>query len=431
MKKKFFPFLIVSLFIFLLSTATPANAALPSELQRKIEETKRQHEALLEEQRKLQAELNRTAAESRTLQGAVNSLDSSRRKLASDIKLTESNIKNANLRIDALENALTEKEYQINIHQGAITEILQALAMRGSQSIFIDLLYHGNISDVWVDSNSRSELQEKLSAEIDALRDTRVILDKEKQLKEQTKNQLVGFKSELSGQQKVIVENQNAKTALLAQTKSKEAEYQKLLADNIARQKAFEADLFRFESELKTILDPTKLPSTKTGALSWPLDNVTITQRFGTTADSGRLYVSGTHNGVDFRAAVGTAVKSAGSGVVQGIGNTDSQRGCYSYGRWVLIRHDNGLSSMYAHLSSAIVSEGQTVVAGQVIGYSGGSPGANGSGYSTGPHLHFGVYASQGVKIAPYTTSINCKNVSIPIADPKAYLDPLAYLPVL
>jgi murein DD-endopeptidase MepM/ murein hydrolase activator NlpD len=111
--------------------------------------------------------------------------------------------------------------------------------------------------------------------------------------------------------------------------------------------------------------------------------------------------------------------------VVKGTGNTDSQRGCYSYGKWVLIEHPNGLSTLYAHLSVIGVTVGQSVTSGQVIGYSGRT------GYATGPHLHFGVYATQGVKVVQFTSSINCKNVSIPIADPTAYLNPLSYLPKL
>jgi murein DD-endopeptidase MepM/ murein hydrolase activator NlpD len=78
---------------------------------------------------------------------------------------------------------------------------------------------------------------------------------------------------------------------------------------------------------------------------------------------------------------------------------------------------------MYAHLSSFAVAKGDIVKSGQVIGYSGNT------GYSTGPHLHFTVYASQGVKVMQYTSSVSCKHATIPIADPKAYLDPMLYLP--
>ena len=165
--------------------------------------------------------------------------------------------------------------------------------------------------------------------------------------------------------------------------------------------------------------------------MGWPVDRINITQRFGITTDSGRLYASGSHNGMDLGIPVGSAVRSARQGVVWGTGNTDEQPGCYSYGRWIMVKHDNGLSTLYSHLSSTIVSSGQAVTKGQTIGYSGGTPGAYGSGYSTGPHLHFGLYATQATRLQLYTSSINCKKVVIPMADPKAYLDPLSYLPSL
>ena len=60
----------------------------------------------------------------------------------------------------------------------------------------------------------------------------------------------------------------------------------------------------------------------------------------------------------------------------------------YQYGTYVLIEHNNNLSSIYAHLSLAIVEEGSEVKRGDIIGYSGNT------GYSTGSHLHFGVYAT-------------------------------------
>jgi murein DD-endopeptidase MepM/ murein hydrolase activator NlpD len=143
------------------------------------------------------------------------------------------------------------------------------------------------------------------------------------------------------------------------------------------------------------------------------------------------LLGSGTHNGVDFKASVGTPVKAVLGGIVKGTGNTDDQAGCYSYGRWVLIEHPNGLSSLYAHLSQSRVSQGQSISTGEVLGYSGGQPGVFGSGYSTGPHLHLGLYASQGVEVKQYTQSLFCKKVFIPVASANAYLDPLAYLPAL
>jgi len=93
----------------------------------------------------------------------------------------------------------------------------------------------------------------------------------------------------------------------------------------------------------------------------------------------------------------------------------------YVYKKDTKVDHNESIGDIYLDISKT----------GEVIGYSGGTPGVNGSGYSTGPHLHAGLFASQGVQIAQFTTSKNCKHVIVPIADPSAYLDPLAYLPAI
>jgi len=112
-------------------------------------------------------------------------------------------------------------------------------------------------------------------------------------------------------------------------------------------------------------------------------------------------------------------------GVVVGIGNTDLYPGCYSFGKWIMVRHENGLSTVYGHLSVISVSVGEQVETGSVIGYSGNT------GHTTGPHLHITLYATQGVHIEKYVSSRGCKEVTIPLADIKAYLDPLAYFPTI
>ena len=55
------------------------------------------------------------------------------------------------------------------------------------------------------------------------------------------------------------------------------------------------------------------------------------------------------------------------------------------YGKYVVIRHDNGMETYYAHMSEVLVNVGDRVSLGDVIGKIGST------GYSTGPHLHFGV----------------------------------------
>ncbi|MGR8007141.1 M23 family metallopeptidase [Streptomyces hypolithicus] len=94
---------------------------------------------------------------------------------------------------------------------------------------------------------------------------------------------------------------------------------------------------------------------------------------------SGGSWSSGYHTGVDFTASSGTPVKAVATGTVVSAGWSGS------YGNEVVIKHDDGRYSQYAHLSSLSVSSGQSVGGGTQIGLSGST------GNSTGPHLHFEI----------------------------------------
>ena len=106
---------------------------------------------------------------------------------------------------------------------------------------------------------------------------------------------------------------------------------------------------------------------------SWhsPLDKTIVTSDFG-------LRRAVWHYGIDIRVKTGNPVYAAFDGVVR-ISGYD-RRG---FGRFVVIRHKNGLETLYAHLSKSLIKLGDEVKAGDIIGKGGNS------GRSTAPHLHF------------------------------------------
>jgi murein DD-endopeptidase MepM/ murein hydrolase activator NlpD len=261
----------------------------------------------------------------------------------------------------------------------------------------------------------RSTLQNKVS-DLTTLKST---LQTNKSDAEQKRAELAALKQKLSNDQKGLTAARAAQTQLLQETKNKESNYQALIKEKEEEGKRFEAALYELSAGLGSS-DLSGVPAARSGVLRWPLDNVFITQQFGKTSASGRLYASGTHNGVDFRAAIGTPTKASMGGVVAEI-NQGAVPNC-QYGKWVLIKHGNNLATLYAHLSSISVTKGQTVSTGEVLGFSGNT------GYATGPHLHFGVYLADAVTLKQYTCKSG-KTVTIPIAPINAYLNPQAYLP--
>lgn len=121
-----------------------------------------------------------------------------------------------------------------------------------------------------------------------------------------------------------------------------------------------------------------------TGSFIWPLPSSTyITSRFGL-----RIHpITGeqkSHNGIDISANSGSTIVAADGGTV----TMAAWNG--GYGNCVMIDHGNGYITLYGHMSSLAVSQGQSVSQGECIAYVGST------GLSTGPHLHFEVYQGGG-----------------------------------
>ena len=119
-----------------------------------------------------------------------------------------------------------------------------------------------------------------------------------------------------------------------------------------------------------TVVVPDTFRIDMTG-FAMPTTNTKITSKFGPRRR--RM-----HNGIDVKVYIGDTIRAAFSGKVRMV--KYERRG---YGKYVVIRHENGLETIYGHLSKQMVSEDQYVEAGEVIGLGGNT------GRSTGSHLHF------------------------------------------
>ena len=410
---------------FAVSALAPlsASATKADDLRAQIADRTAAIQQLEKEIADYKAKADAATSDVKSLKQTVAGLDASIAELQKEISLTQDKISRTDLTIQSLTGQIGDTQGQIGAHQEAIGDTLRQLQEQETRSIIDAYLAYPTISGIWQQVDRLQQFQDAVRSHVDDLKLAEQGLETNRTDVETQKKSLIDEKATLASQQKAVQSVKQDKAKLLAQTKDQESQYQKIVAQKQAAKKQFENELFSFESQLQIEIDPTLYPSAHPGVLSWPIDNPFVTQLFGKTVAARTLYVSGSHSGVDFRASIGTPIKAALSGVVQGTGNTDLAPSCYSYGKWVLIRHDNGLSTIYGHLSAIGVSQGDAVTTGQVIGYSGMT------GYATGPHLHFGVYASQGVRIQKYSTSIGCKNVDLPIAPHEGYLNPMDYLP--
>jgi murein DD-endopeptidase MepM/ murein hydrolase activator NlpD len=398
-----------------------ADAA--SDIQRQIDANNAQIKSLEADIAAYQKELDVLGSKKNTLQSTISALTLSQKQLATRIKITQSKIASANLEIRELTLSIGDKEETIATDQGAIAKAIRSIAEGEREPLVATLISAKSFSHAWQATDEAVQFNRALAADIADLRVVRTELTANRDVVSKKKAELVALQNDLAIQKKSVEVSKAAQQQLLADTKNQESSYQKLVTKKRAQQAEFEAQLFKYESQLRQILDLSTIPTARVGTLFPPLAKLVITQNFGRTVDAKSLYVSGTHGGVDYKASIGTPVKAVLSGMVVDIESVKIKSGC-QYGKWVLIKHANGLSTIYGHLSYVYARPGDVVTTGQIIGLSGDT------GYSTGPHLHLGVYATAGVKIVDSSAlgSVNCAGIKTVAASPDAYLNPLTYL---
>lgn len=420
------------------------------EIKTKIENTNAKLKELEAEIKKYEVQLVEVGKAKQTLQNSVKTLDISRNKITTEIRYTESNIGKTQSEIQSLSKQIEDKMGQIIMDRNAVSESIRKIDRLSDESLLEALLKHNNLLEFWEQKDSIQQFEGAVREHVRELMTLTQSLKDIRMEEEGKAEELTGLKRQLSDEKSVLDVARKEKTTILSVTQNQESKYQALLKEKRDAHEKLEAEIVALESELKFILDPSSIPSVGTGALAWPFspdymdgcssfekllkNSYCITQLFGNTsfAKSGAYSGKG-HNGIDFRAPLGTKIRSSLAGRVSATGNTDSIRGCYSYGKWVMIEHQNGLSTLYAHLSVISVNPGQGVDSGSIIGYSGST------GYSTGPHLHYSVFATKGVQVmnlgdwykksgmAP-TTACSKGGAIIPVAAHNAYLNPLDFL---
>lgn len=398
---KIFTFLFVILifvFSFLNFRAVLANS--PDELKQAIDQKSKELQEINDQIEDARKNLIETEEKSKTLNQVIKQTINNIKHLNLNIRASEINIEKLKLELSALNYEINDKERRINLKKEAVINLLQALQEKNNEEALIILLKNKSLAESMSESQAIMDFNIGLSLEISEL--------------EKLKNDLKDkFDQASDKKQKIEKENQNLKYKKSINEEQKR-EHQTLLNLNkqnekILRQRVEKLEkqqatiieeIEKIEEELRKKIDPSALPTARPGVLGKPIDvdlKKYLTQGYGATSFALKVYSGKFHNGIDIGAFVGTPILAAEDGEVLAIGDTDKycpsvwygkKRFTGSYGKYILIKHYNNLSTLYAHLSRQIVQVGDIVKRGDIIGYSGNT------GRSTGPHLHFTVYAN-------------------------------------
>jgi len=298
------------------------------------------------------------------------------------ININEQKKKLAEEQLVSLEKQIREKEQEIvdttariEAQEDAFLKRMASNYMEGELSYLELLLKSESIVDFLTRLDRINAIKESDKAIIDQLNKDKKILSEAKVILE---NALELQESTIQDLNAAISDTEamyTAKQTLLAELQSNEAEekavydYYRQLEDDL------NAELESYLAELQRKQQMVYVG----GSLAWPLDP---TAPYWYSSEFGWRMLWGepdNHRGIDIACAQNTKILAANGGTVL-ISEYHS-----SYGNYVLIDHGGGMATLYAHMTSRAAVPGETVEAGQVIGYVGET------GNAKGHHLHFEV----------------------------------------
>ena len=256
-------------------------------------------------------------------------------------------------RARAMEEAGTVSYWSVLFEAKDYTDLLDRLAL-------VDEIMEYDNTVVDTLAAARQEVEETLAG----LNESKAALDEQK--------------AELDAQRAEQASKVKEAQALVDELKGQAAAAEALVAAEEAEEKKINNQIAQKQKELDRLIASQQITFTTGSGYHYPLpsSNTHITSYFGprTHPITGKY---NNHTGIDIAAPGGTTITAVQGGVV-----TISAYAPTSYGNYVVVSHGNGMTTLYAHMSSRAVSEGQVVSQGQTLGYVGMT------GSATGNHLH-------------------------------------------
>jgi murein DD-endopeptidase MepM/ murein hydrolase activator NlpD len=354
------------------------------------------------------ADLTASEAHALMLEKSLNQSELSLIALGQQILDSEKQVAQLDSRITAVSALHEHVSTQLQMDRTQLAAIVRRLYKR-QDNFFVSLIRSGGFggllstigySDVVVDRERN--LLRAVQADDVALEHAQTTLERSRHTKKDTLSRLIVLRTTLAQE---IADEQSLQTqlqgtideALVAldamQTDSPEmaarrAKLIQMKTDSLLSQ--IEQAVFaqqNFQQTAQLIAEDPVLAAT--GRLLWPLPHATITQGFGPTPYVFEASYAGFphfHTGIDLAVPLGTPVFAAADGVVMlARPMADGGGVLVGYGNYVIIQHDAGLKTLYGHLLTIGVKEGDVVHRGQLVGLVGST------GNSTGPHTHFEV----------------------------------------
>lgn len=392
----FFGFLFAPVFAYAQTGGNKGEIdILNKEIALKKEKIKQLEESISAYKKKIES----TRLESVSLANQMAILDNHVVQVELDIEATEQKIGTLDLEIKTFTLSIADKEETIERQKKIIGEFIRTLHEDTNKNMLEILATHKTFSDFYNKIQYTKSIEEDLGQSARSLRIVKEELEDKKKGTETRKKAYFNLKEELKNKKEDLSNQSYAKQQLLVDTQLSEVKYKTLLNSLKSQYQEIEREITNIEQAVRTKLESQNklsgVDSQYGNKLSWPVPNRYITAYFHDKTYPYRHIFE--HNAIDIRASHGTAIRAVASGYVART-KFCSLSSCYSY---IMIVHSGGLSTVYGHMSNISVQTDNFVTRGDIIGYSGGTPGTIGAGpFVTGPHLHFEV-RKNGIPVDP------------------------------
>ena len=316
-----------------------------------------------------------------------------------EIALLNAQIKNLNDQITAYSQLIADAQDELEVAQFTLNGLnekhklrVRAMEEDGTISYWEVIFQASSFTDMLDRINLMQEIAASDQARLEEMRlAAQEVVD--------ARDLMTASKAELEASQAELEVKRTESDGILRDLAKKQDEFQILMDESEALQDSLMKEIAAKEKELNKAKYEEKLAAQAAAGgapasnATWrtPVSGYTITSPFGMRTHP-ILGTQRMHNGIDMACAQGTPIYATRAGTV-----TTASYQAGGAGYYVSINHGDGFSSIYMHMTNFVVSAGQSVTQGQLIGYVGST------GLSTGPHLHFGIsYAGAYVNPLAY-----------------------------
>lgn len=362
--------------------------------------------ALKDENKTIQAEINAIQGQYDANASEIQTLVNKKNAIDQEISLLNAQVQNLNDQITAYSQLIADAQDELEIAQFTLNGLnekhklrIRAMEEEGTVSYWEVIFEANSFTDMLDRINMMQEIAASDQSRLEEMRQAAADVKAAQEEMTLGKAEMEASSAALEESQAAMEIKRTESDEILRELAKKQDEFQIMLDESEALQDALMRDIAAKEKELANAKYEEKLAAQAAAGgapasnATWrtPVSGYTLTSPFGMRVHPV-TGVNKMHNGIDMACAQGTPIYATRAGTV-----TTASYQAGGAGYYVSINHLDGFSSIYMHMTHYVVSAGQSVSQGQLIGYVGST------GISTGPHLHFGIsYAGSYVNPLAY-----------------------------